>query len=330
MQPQVFLRTEKFAYYGGETISGQVWLSTAIPIPCRGITVEIIGTEETWFKTTRRERIHNPDPNAPPQYRTIEETHEGKREIVNQQIPVTTFSGALNPGQYNFPIQYTLPAHMPGSFKVEDMTRANSPYRAEIRYILKVVFDTDMAIGESLFDVILEQELTIYPRMLQQITSKHQQIHEDITFCCCVNKGSVDLECFYGKDKFTPGETAQIEVRAFNNSSVDIDSFNSELHRTITLKASDGKQHNVHDTVARQTYRGIPAGYQDQMRVDLPIPPAIPQSIDSQGAIGSLISCKYNCAIHLDIPWCPDVVISLPTYIYLPQPQSWNQWQNPW
>lgn len=133
------------------------------------------------------------------------------------------------------------------------------------------------------------------------------------------------------KNAYQAGEVAQIHVEVQNNSTVEMEGFNSSLIRNIGFRTSDGRSKDMTDVISKQRYPGCAP--KSRVSRDIPLPLTAADGMLSATTKSRLIECKYVVEIEVAIPWAPDIELYLPVTIYVPgagaipvaAPPAWTQ-----
>jgi len=72
----------------------------------------------------------------------------------------------------------------------------------------------------------------------------------NVTNMCCIGKGSASIVSSFDKMAYVPGETAVI-VTSIDNTKcqVAVNTVDAKFHRSISLRAHDGKVKHIKDLV---------------------------------------------------------------------------------
>lgn len=145
-----------------------------------------------------------------------------------------TFPEETNEGKYDFPFEYTLAENLPSSFFSTTVGRSS----CSIRYRISVVLT-----GQSFFkeNIIWELALPVRAKPIPVPANQQPKIPppdvQQITFCCCFNKGSMGLGAIMNKKTVSQYDSLLVGVVAENNSVVNIDKMEVKFFQVTTFEA---------------------------------------------------------------------------------------------
>jgi len=319
MRNEIFIHTDQGSYVAGEVIYGNVFLNILHPVAAKSLFLEIVGYEKAEWQY---EEVEWYDEDGQRKSRTIIKERKAEGDFFKDRFTLIDYPGGYPVGQFSYPFQYRLPDNLPGVF--EKKRKKGLKLKAKIRYKIKAVVD----IAHTKHDLICKQHLIIHEQLDKKIEPKHFMKEITVRTLCCIPRGPVKCEAFMNKNCYMAGETAQIHVKVENNSTVEVNHFNSKLIRHITLLDKHGHTREISDVVAMQKYPGT-APHSNKAQ-DIPLPLFGRHSRLIQPSTNSrVIKCKYYVMIELDIPWAPDLEIQVPVIIYAPQNALWQNWHPP-
>eukprot|EP00658_Telonema_sp_P-2_P019265 TRINITY_DN1758_c0_g1_i1.p1 TRINITY_DN1758_c0_g1~~TRINITY_DN1758_c0_g1_i1.p1 ORF type:complete len:333 (-),score=101.54 TRINITY_DN1758_c0_g1_i1:29-1027(-) len=234
----IWIQTDKPAYYAGELVEGTVFLTVREPIQCHGVQVKASGKEKVeWTEQRSRQVRDGEDDQGNPRFRTehYEVEFDEKEKFFKDWIDVWRAPGATIPaGQWSYRWQYQLPAGLPGSI---DYHSHNEGWlvksKAYIKYKFKATLDAAWK-----KDLKEEQEIIVYQQQQQAVQAQADSKIENIYCCCCFPKGKAGLSVVMDKNTYMPGDTAQILADIdMSESKAELSKMNVSLIRTIELKA---------------------------------------------------------------------------------------------
>lgn len=333
----IYIATEKPVYCAGETVTGNIYLNITSPegfdIGKKGLELELEGYEKTEWEEHYKERVEDGEyENGRTKYRSVSRTREHKQKMNFMEFtyPIAHFDGRIGPGQYAFPFAIDLPPNLPGNFK-EKGHKGLDKYEAKVYYRLEAELDAAKGwFGPS--DLECEAKLVIHSMLQQQIQPVRVDKAANVMFCCCCDKGEVRMSCHFDKNCYVPGEVCQIVCEVENNSESEITCIRTVLFRQLTLYAK-GKRMTKTDTIRREKFPGVAVKRDADGNLVMGDKEIRQLSInlqdDKHGKLqpetkGRLVQCRYWIEVECDIPWAPDIEITLPITIYAPQPENFH------
>jgi hypothetical protein len=310
------VRAEKPIYTSGEPVRGTIYLSLTSPLDSvKGIFLKITGFERTSW-TERLTRTVRDGENT--RSETYHEYHTGRREFFKYKVPVYSFQGTLQAGQYEFPFGFMLPDGLPGVFTIQS-NHFGDTYSASIQYKIKATCERS---GFFKSDVKHTYNLVVQARLLGEIRAASMEGRSDVTQCCCFNKGNCHLVVHMDKNSYVPGETANVVCEIENKSTIKLPAIKVRLYRKIELRFhTSGRLLTDTQVVSQAVYAGVDPNTDftgDRSRF-------VPLVLANTGGLqpethGTLVTCSYWCEVDLDVPWGSDIRVALPVKIYAPQP----------
>lgn len=228
-----------------------------------------------------------------------------------------------------FPFAFALPADLPESFDVHRDAHTDREFMARVRYEVKVELDRT---GFLKSDIKAKQVLVVHAARPTSLHPVHQEATRNVTFCCCIKKGSATLRATLDKSIYNPGEEARVTCEVENMSSVDLPHIMTVLKRRLTLNASHNHRFSSVDTVARASFDGIPAmtaqtGEQARY-IPLRLESGTSEALQPETR-GRVVHCEYFLNVQLDVPYSPDIHLQLPVNIVAAEP-TMAEWQARW
>eukprot|EP00041_Stephanoeca_diplocostata_P039436 m.1625578 g.1625578 ORF g.1625578 m.1625578 type:complete len:423 (+) comp25394_c0_seq1:82-1350(+) len=308
----IWVQTDKPSYYEGEVVHGHIYLNCISQFKCRGLHISIQGEERTrWVER----RTHNRTRADGTSYTETERIpHRGYNEFFNVRVQVFNFGGQVQPGQYAFPFQFTIPPGMPGIFEAE------STQDTEAMIMYSIVSECDVK-GIFNRDIRHRQNLVVLQRMMNPITNIRTECTQSVTKCCCCKEGDARLTAHLDKSAYVPGETVQILCEITNDSPQKFEKVKVELVRSMTIRSNTGRSHTTRDIVAVNQYRGIGANESRTGSNPLSLPLQLGTNIYASVS-GQLIHCEY----YVDVVFVANNIIvgnldvKIPVVVYAPQP----------
>jgi len=226
-----------------------------------------------------------------------------------------------------------LPPGLPGSLELGD--ESNSSWgdhgrrrvHACVRYSLVATIDVD---GMFHRNIQSEQRLLIHANPLSYPQPQYEDTTQKVRFCCCISKGDATLKAWLDKNVYVIGETAQCTAEVDNRSSVEVTKMNIRLERRVELNAS----HCEHARFGRDSYQNTDVVASSSFQGLVPqtkLAQAMPLLLAQMGrtaalpsTAGQIVKCSYHVIIEMDLPWCPDISVSLPLELLEPDPAAWG------
>jgi len=315
---EIFIRTDRGQYVGGDVVYGTVYLNVLHPFTARSLIVEFQGYEKVFWEYEHTEFYQE---NGQQKTRKIVKSHGGENTFFKDAFTLISYPGGFPMGQWSYPFQYRLPDKLPGVFEKKKLRGLKLV--AKIRYKIKATVDVSMG-----FDLKTKSHLVVHEKLDMMIQPKHHDKTIEVRTCCCVPRGPVRCECWMDKNAYMSGETAQLHVQVQNNSEVNVTHFTSKLLREINLSDGHGNTRTLRDVIVMRKYDGTVA--HTNRNADIPLQLIGKKSKPIKPTSGSrMVNCSYSMMVEMDIPWAPDLEIYSPVTIYAPQSQAWVNWAAP-
>lgn len=311
---RIELVPDKESYMSGEEITGVVRVFCRHPIDASAVMLKVTGKEKVYFeKVLYRTEGEGEDERRIPYVKQF----ANKREIYKDRVTLASLPGTLAPGTHEYRFAWRLPAGLPSAFRYRDSqlnreTNRNLRTEGEILYKIKATLDKN---GFFSKDINSKRELVVTPNItgLDMAPASGQKTGS-VMFCCCINKGEVDLKCFFDKASYFEGETAMVTAEINNRSEVDINRMVVKLMRDMRFQGQGDYYMDV-DCILESSFDPVKAGEQKVIPMTLPLTGRLVPTTE-----GQIVSCKYRFEVECDISWCPDVEVHLPTRIF-PRPR---------
>jgi hypothetical protein len=251
---QIYVQTDKSTYFGGDTVSGRIYLNLLMPYPGNQLFLKFKGREAVHFVHQRQENYHvRENGQQVTKTRYIDELYEEKHDVIKMMVPIYSWA-TLMPGQYTIPFAFMLPAHLPSSFFQE-----GHRYLASIHYRLEAVLEPSFKNEPRLK---CKQNFVVRQPVKNAQQGASHEITTPLKTCCCCAKGANTLKAQFEKNYYAPGETAQV-IMQLNNEQSKIN--NSRIQFTLKQKVNltaRGKHENKVFTKVQRDLPGIKAGGQ--------------------------------------------------------------------
>jgi hypothetical protein len=249
---QLYCQTDKSAYFGGETVTGRIYLNLFLPYPGNQLFLKLKGREAVHFVQQRAENYHvQENGQRVMKTRYIDELFEEKHDVVKMTVPMYTWATLL-PGQYTIPFSFMLPGNLPSSFHQE-----GHRYLANVSYRLEAILEPSFKSEPRLKS---KQPFVVRQPVKNAAQGHAAEITTQLTACCCCSKGANTLSAQFEKNYYAPGETAQVVMKLDNTkSSSDNTRIAFTLKQKLNLTAR-GRHENKVLTKVQRDLQGIKAG----------------------------------------------------------------------
>lgn len=227
---------------------------------------------------------------------------------MKRKYTVHSYQCTLAAGNFQFPFQFLLDSKLPGTF---ELARGSSnshgqykPIRANVHYEV----EAEIAVP-GMFNPNLRhsQEILLYQPLDRALVGSETFKEANVTFLCCISKGTVSLAANIDRNAYAPGETVQLRLIVDNSQSqVNLEAASLKLQRSLTLRAQDKTMQET-VTVVKSTSPPIAIGERCDRQITLQLPLRTEPSTN-----GHLVDCKYELVVQLKVPWSPDVTVRTP------------------
>lgn len=303
----IFVRTDKPRYFAGERVTGTISLSITEPLQVDGIYLKVKGFQQVHFTKQVARSVY--DANAPGKHRTVYDTVvcQEKQVFLRRMFCIYSVKSTLMPANFIFPFEFVLDHGLPGTFSFNTDSRtlfARSVYKVKAEVVVPGMFK---------FNLKHNQEIIVNEPFQQKIRRTEAFKEENVTFCCCISQGHVSMAASIDKNAYAPGEQCLLTLTVDSQDcKVDIDRITFSLTQSLILRAGNST-HSDTFTLIRNTAPRVRAGTSTTRTIPLTLPTNCYASCSS-----SLISSQYSLRVQLEVPWCSDVILSVPVQIYAP------------
>jgi hypothetical protein len=280
---QIYLQTDKTAYYAGETVTGTIFLNLISHYPGNQLFLKLKGKEVVHMVKLVQRGDHQENVK-----------YSDKNEVIKQSIPVYTWDDSLPPGQFSIPFSFLLPPHLPPSFYQQ-----GHRYFAFLEYKLEAFLqpfkDTDPKMKYKQLINLRETILPATGDLPSNITTTQ------LKTCCCCKQGSNTLKANFEKNFYSPGENAQVSME-LDNSGTKLKNLKVifSLKQRLELRAK-GQFMNFDLVKVKQELPGIVKGSNHSSESLNIVLPRVPQENDFNREIdkkkpssGTLLKLKEN------------------------------------
>ena len=247
----LFIQTDKSTYFGGDTVTGKVYLNLLMPFQGNQLFLKLRGKEFCAFTQTQQQSYtENENGVQVTKQRDVDVPYDETRDIIKLKVPMYTWP-VLLPGQYTIPFAFMLPNDLPSSFHQE-----GHKHVGDISYVLSAML-APFTKGQT--KLKYRQTFVVRQPIKSAMQGVGNEIRTNLT-ACCSGKGSNVLKAKFEKNYYAPGEIAQVIMQLDNTQSqLRNVSMIFALKQRLTLKAKGKDFSKVASKVSR-TLDGVPAG----------------------------------------------------------------------
>jgi len=249
---QLYVQTDKSTYFGGETVTGKVYLNLFVPYPGNQLFLKLKGREIVYFVHQRAENYHTHENGRQvTKTRHIDELYQEHHDVIKMMVPIYSWA-TLMPGQYTIPFAFMLPGHLPSSFFQE-----GHRYLGAINYRLEAILEPSFKNDPRLK---CKQPFVVRQPLKNAQQGSTHEITTQLKTCCCMAKGTNILKAQFEKNFYAPGEIAQVIMQLDNaNGQIDSTRISFKLKQKVHLTAR-GKTENKNLTKVQRDLPGVKAG----------------------------------------------------------------------
>lgn len=304
------VQTDKMIYMAGETVKGSVYVMVTAETEATGVFLRVKGLERVNF-TERRTGRDAED---------LDRTLSDEVSFFNVTMPLLTAqAGSLQPGQYQIPFIFSLPASLPGTYPEEEGMRGGETYRCSIDYeVLAYVEVPGVFTNNIRHRQLLAVTANFDPKAIHAETVVK---NKKVCFVCCIPRGEIWMRASMDKSHYMPGETAMIVVEMNNGSRATIRHVSMRLVRQLRLGTrSQGWLFYQSDVLTSLELPGLLPGQSFMDATGRTVPFLLSSTKDGKPlpaeVKGSIVECTYAVKIFVKIDWTPSIGIEVPIHIY--------------
>jgi len=299
----ISVQLDRYAYTGGDVVSGVVHLNCVVPFTAKGVLVKIKGYEWAEWEEWRNRQVQEGEQTKQERYIHL---NKDSKEFFCDHIHVYPQSGVVQQGDYHFPFTYQLPATLPGTFYEKGGHFSHGDgYRAEVIYYAKAKIDVQFK-----HDLKKKLNFVINEKFDQMVQPSYAENSKTFMF----TSGRLVARVWLDKNVYFPGNTVIAKLEANNTSVKPTNSLNVIVMRHLDLHAH-GQHFERKDQIYHQHYKGFePSFYGVRW-----LPFQIPIGVQPSTTTSKLVKCSYYFVVECDIPGAVDLRVSLPTAILAPQ-----------
>ena len=208
------MQVERALVQAGQEVTGVVYFHVQQPVHAETLCLKLSAKESCFWTSGSGDDSTS---------------YRGKSRVLKQVFPIFVFQGAqVNPGDYTFPFRILTPPTLPSSL---DFVKRDAQGR--LRYTLGAfVSGTDAKVAKSKIEIRMSKQMT------DVIVGVEDTVKAQLTSCCCLGQGEVQLRVQVQKNAYVPGETVQIEAVVDNSRSrAAVRGVRAEIHRIVRLRA---------------------------------------------------------------------------------------------
>ena len=327
----IYLKTTNPFYYAGENITGEVYLNLFKSYPAKSLFLKVKGKEFCRWDEQETEWINEPNGQRRAITKTIHRI--GEKEFFSHKFPIWKWDNEIPPGQYCFPFSMILNNTLPGTFFEDE-----GHFQGRIRYKAKVEM-----IPEHHFEHIKKmkyhQDLIIRePIKNPQLYNVPQENVVNSKTWCCIDQGVSKIKCFFEKNTYCPGESANV-ITEIDNSlcSLPVRSLNMRLLMHIRLRDHNGREKFIEETINSVDVPGLgpreTAINEQRKLAGLLLTNQRRNRQIQPSTSGNIVRCEYFLSVKtiLDGVTCcaADPEVRIPLTVFAPPLMNFNQVQAP-
>lgn len=221
------IKTDKPAYYAGDTVTGVVVATLMSPRQAEQVVVRVVAKEKVEWDDERVETIFEGE-GEQRKSRTVYHHHEhrAKHHVFKDLIIVSSVNHILPAGVWSYPFTYVLNRDAPGCVKFASASASQDPHwrhqgrqnhvKAKIVYSFKAAMKNGQVFSR---DVKGTQEVVVNSFFeWAKMRPAHAERQGTVWLCCCIPRGQVTVTADFDKSAYAGGETAHIKAVIDNTS----------------------------------------------------------------------------------------------------------------
>ncbi|KAK7863086.1 hypothetical protein R5R35_011008 [Gryllus longicercus] len=222
----VYFDNPDATYYGGQTVSGRLFLHLDATKRIRGIEVRVRGEGEVRWTETRQIREDG-------KMRPSHEYFRGHEQYFDNKYYVLGGTGSdimLQPGDHCYPFSIVLPDTLPCSYEGRF---------GHIRYIVKAILERPWKHhhdAKAAFTVINHFDLNIDPKLKDPFVLSREKW---LGWCCC-RSGPLGLSLRGSTTGVVPGQNLPVTVEMENSTRQMVNRIFIEMAQVVTFHANEG------------------------------------------------------------------------------------------
>ncbi|XP_037778281.1 arrestin domain-containing protein 17-like [Penaeus monodon] len=266
-------------FFPGQTVTGEVTVTTTKEKTFREITVKFQGFSKVHWTERRTERRNGKSTTRTVHYRSSEEYYSTSYRVwgdgTENQLPA---------GMHKFNFSFVLPLNIPSSFESET---------GQVRHLCKAKISVPWG-----FDKTCTQPYSVnclYDLNTDSVAKQPIQCNEHKYLCCLwCRSGPLSMVVRVSRSGYVPGEKILINAECSNKTDSVVDYTEANIHQVIVFHAQ-GKSKHIDRKVAEIKKPAIHAG-DDYIwsEVGLLVPPLPPSKLQFCNNIEINIISKYK------------------------------------
>ena len=230
--PSINVTFCKEAFVSGETIEGELLISTPVPFDITGIYLQLQGFERVRFRQRAENsgsgkvslENHEIDWEAKndktvntgiPTILPISQPHFLQSVLICLTVPVTKHRARLQIGLHSFPFTVALPGKLPPSLNFV----SGSKYSAEIEYSLCFQIFTGKSTSSYAQTLLHTEQVKVLHSPIRHSRFKHvfpfldQRITISNAFCFCLSAKELNFFANWTRNTIHPGQETELILR---------------------------------------------------------------------------------------------------------------------
>lgn len=252
----VLIAFDRGFYYPGDVVNANIYLNMVTAFETTGIEITVETLEHTEFEETESYEETRTETGPNGESRTVTETRTrtvirtGSRTLFKSQTIIASMrNNLLGTGQYCYPVTFSLPSHLPGSFEYYD-----SESMAYVKYVVTAralsFLSSYKDISNSTILIVRQPAVNFsYPTNLSDT--------KNLKTWCFFDQGSATLNISYPKNHFTHDESVQV-IAELNNTRCRLNCtcLKLQLFQRIKLKDNIGRSYYRNRLIAQNRVEG--------------------------------------------------------------------------
>jgi len=281
------LHLDKPYFVAGEVITGKVIIASSAPVKANEVRIKWKGFERTRVAYTDTETVHV---NGQTTVRMVPRVAKEEKVFFNTKQNVGYFpDGYVQPGTYEFPLQFQVPHDLPGVFSYKD-----GSITAAIIYKAKVLLENH---GK---DIAKDKKQIV---MVPSCTKFTKPIHVANEKGFLLAKGKLKMSVEMEKDIFATHECIPIKVHVNNETKKDVVALKVKLMQDVKVICKHRRETKTIE-VFRQTFPGVKGKSTLTDVLKFMLNPNVYPSTE-----GSLIKSNYHLDIECDVKMAIDLEV---------------------
>lgn len=168
-----------------------------------------------------------------------------------------------------------------------------------------------MRVGDQYLEVSPSQTIPIHQPLDFPIQSIQALKDANITRFFCIDMGHISCSAILDKNVYKPGETAELNLSVDNLASdIDLKVISFKLMHICVAVIADDYKRVSHNVKCENRAPCVPRNQIAKIDLQLKLPDDLIPS-----ARGELVKSKYKIEIEIQVPYSPNVILTLPIKI---------------